>query len=60
MIEFRWAVPDSTTTRPATLQFRLLVACDASGAFCPGPPGEWHDVPFAVVPAVQPPTEVAK
>lgn len=36
MIELRWA---------PNLQFRTLVAVDASGAFCPGPPGKWQDVP---------------
>lgn len=53
MVELRWTVPAGTSTKPPKLQWRLLVAVDASGAFCPGLPGEWRDVPFAVVP-VQP------
>lgn len=49
MIELRWVSPDGE--RPgAALQWRLLVAVDASGAICPGPPGEWLDVPFVAVP----------
>jgi hypothetical protein len=38
MIELRWA---------PTLQYRIAVAVDASGAFCPGTFGEWIDVPCA-------------
>ena len=51
MIELRWTTPAGTTTRPPVLQFRMLLAVDASGAFCSGPPGEWKDVPISVVPA---------
>lgn len=51
MIEFRWAVPDGTTTEQPRLQWRIAVAVDASGAFCPGLPGAWQDVPRVVVPA---------
>ena len=31
-------------------QRRTVVAVDASGAFCPGDPGEWQEVPFVAVP----------
>lgn len=51
MIEIRWATPAGTTTKPPVLQFRMMLAVDASGAFCPGPAGEWKDVPISVVPA---------
>jgi len=56
MIELRLVVPETTTTKPPALQFRLAVAVDASGAFCPGPAGEWQDVPRVVLP----PTEGSK
>ena len=52
MIELRWAVSPETTTQPPKLQWRMSVAVDASGAFCPGEPGEWQDVPTVVVPVV--------
>lgn len=48
MIELRWLIPAETTTKPPRLQFREVVAVDASGAFCPGLPGEWTDVPMVV------------
>jgi hypothetical protein len=43
MIEMRWR--DAGDGSPRILQYRLAVTVDASGAFCPGPPGEWIDVP---------------
>lgn len=50
MIELRWTTPEGTTTKQPTLQWRMSVAVDASGAFCPGAPGAWQDVPTLVVP----------
>ena len=50
MIELRWTVQDKTPHARPQLQWRMLVVVDASGAFCPGPPGEWHDVPKVTVP----------
>jgi len=52
MIELRWTVLEGTNTKAPVLQFRVVGAVDASGAFCPGAPGLWQDVPFAVVPPV--------
>lgn len=50
MIELRWAVPQYTTTERPTLQYRIAVSVDASGALCPGTAGEWVDVPWVVLP----------
>lgn len=50
MIELRWAVPPYTTTERPTLQYRIAVSVDASGALCPGTAGEWVDVPWVVLP----------
>ena len=55
MVELRWTVPEGTTTRPPVLQWRLLVAVDASGAFSPCPAGDWRDVPTEVVPPLRAP-----
>lgn len=49
MIELRWVTPEGTTTKPPTLQYRLAVAVDASGALCPGSPGGWMDVPLVAI-----------
>lgn len=53
MIELRWVIPAGTTTKPYVLQYRVSVAVDASGAFCPGPPQEWKEVPIWVLPPPQ-------
>jgi hypothetical protein len=50
MFELRWTTPEGMITKRPVLQFRTLLAIDASGAFCPGAPSEWKDVPIAVVP----------
>ena len=50
MIELRWTLPDGTTTDRPRLQYRLAIAVDANGAFCPNPPGAWKDVPTVIVP----------
>ncbi len=49
MIEFRYAVPERTTTHEPVLQYRECVAVDASGAFCPGRWGPWQTIPKVVV-----------
>ena len=53
MIELRLVIWEGTLTKPPTLQFRIAVAVDASGAFCPGPAGEWQDVPRVVLPPTE-------
>lgn len=50
MIELRWTTLEGTNTEQPKLQWRIAVAVDASGAFCPGIFGEWQDVPRVVVP----------
>jgi hypothetical protein len=50
MIELRWKIQEGVEYARPILQYRTIVAVDASGAFCPGRPGEWLDVPRAVVP----------
>ena len=49
MIQFRWLVPDTTTTERPLLQWRIYVAVDASGALCPGNSGPWNTVPVVAV-----------
>lgn len=59
MIELRWKeLPNFKHTegimwrdsngdsKPVTLQYRIAVAVDASGALCPGPISEWLDAPY--------------
>ena len=48
MIELRWF--SEAEHEPPVLQYRLLVAVDASGAFCPGPIGEWMHVRAVIEP----------
>lgn len=49
MIEFRWILPDTTTTEKPLLQWRIYVAVDASGALCPSSHGPWNTVPVVAV-----------
>lgn len=57
MIQLRWAVPASTTTKSPQLQMRVLIGyMDASGAFNVAG-SEWSDwvtVPTVVVPELKP------
>lgn len=50
MIQFRWIVPNTTTTETPLLQWRIYVAVDASGSLCPGAAGPWLTVPTSAVP----------
>ena len=50
MIELRWTLQENTPHARPKLQWRGLLAVDASGAFCPGLPSEWHDVQTVKVP----------
>lgn len=51
MIEFRWVLPDSTTTRERILQYRAPLKIADTGELCFNSDKEWKTVPLQEVSA---------